>query len=263
MGQGPAQAIRALIRERFEGVGRLYTPAGLARLQQAHVCVVGIGGVGCWAAEAIARAGVGQITLVDLDDVCVSNINRQLHAFDDTVGRAKVEVMAERIRAINPAAVVHARQMFFTASTAAELLAPAYAHVIDAIDGTTNKSLLVARCRERGLPIVVVGGAGGRRNPTAIRVADLARSTHDRLLVAVRNRLRKEHGFPSGDALFGVDCVYSVERAVMTGPDGDSCAAGEPGARLTCEGGYGSACHVTGAFGFAAAGHVLGKICAG
>ena len=118
MGESPAPAFRALIRERFDGVSRLYSPAGLVRLQQAHVCIVGLGGVGCWAAEAIARAGVGQITLVDLDDLCVSNINRQLHALDGTVGRAKVEVMAERIRAINPAAVVHARQLFFTASTA-------------------------------------------------------------------------------------------------------------------------------------------------
>lgn len=252
-----------MIGDRFDGIGRLYSPAGLGRLQAAHVAVVGIGGVGCWAAEALARSGVGEITLVDLDEVCVSNINRQLHALEGTVGRAKVGVMAERIRAINPGAVVHARQEFFTESTAAELLVPAYDYVIDAIDSTAHKCLLIARCRGRGTPVVVVGGAGGRVDPTAIRVVDLARSTHDRLLEAVRSRLRKEYGFPRGGALFGVDCVCSIERAVYPGSEGEGCAPREPGLRLNCEGGYGSACHVTGAFGFAAAGHVIGRLAGG
>jgi tRNA A37 threonylcarbamoyladenosine dehydratase len=250
------------IRGRFEGVARLYTAAGLARLQRAHVCVVGIGGVGSWTVEALARSGVGRLTLVDLDEVCVSNVNRQLHALDGTIGRAKVDVMAERVRAIHPGAEVHARAMFFTESTAEELLAPAYDYVVDAIDSTPKKCLMIARCRERGLPILTVGAAGGRRDGTALRVADLARSTHDRLLEGVRSRLRRDFGFPRGGASFGVDCVYSVEPAVVpeSETEAEACGPREPGMKLACEGGYGSACHVTGAFGLAAAGHVVAQL---
>lgn len=250
--------------DRFEGVARLYSAAGLARLQSAHVGVIGIGGVGCWAAEALARAGVGRLTLVDLDDVCVSNVNRQLHALDGTVGRPKAEVMAERLRLINPAVTVDACLKFFTPSTAEELLTPAYDYLVDAIDSTSNKCWLIARCRERGLRLVTAGGAGGRKDPTQIRVADLARSTHDRLLEAVRTRLRREHGFPRGASLFGVEAVYSTEPAVYPGGAGDACPGNvrrELGVKLNCEGGYGSACHVTGTFGFVAAGVVLRGLC--
>src|SRR5690242_14903112 len=146
--------------ERFGGVARLYGASGLEKLRAAHVCVVGIGGVGTWAAEALARSGVGAITLVDLDEVCVTNINRQLHALTETIGRSKVEVMAERIRAINPECHVETEQKFFNAQTAKELLAPKYDFVLDAIDSVTNKVLLLARCRNRKLPVVACGGAG-------------------------------------------------------------------------------------------------------
>jgi tRNA A37 threonylcarbamoyladenosine dehydratase len=251
--------------ERFEGIERLYSSDGLNRLARAHVCVVGIGGVGSWGVEALARTGIGRMTLVDLDEVCLSNINRQLPALENTIGRSKVEVMAERVLSINPSVAVHARQSFFTAATADELLsqpvssAPAYDCVLDAIDNTANKCLLIARWRKQGIPVVTVGGAGGRKDPTAIRIADLARTTHDRLLDAVRSRLRKEHGFPRGDELFGVSCVYSTEPMVSpeTNPH---CPPVPAGARLNCEGGYGSACHVTGAFGFAAAGEVIRRL---
>jgi tRNA threonylcarbamoyladenosine dehydratase len=248
---------------RFDGIARLYSAAGLARLRQAHVCVVGLGGVGSWTTEALARSGIGQITLIDLDEICVSNINRQLPALEDTVGMAKVAVMAARLRAINPALLVHPRQMFFTEANAEELLAQKYSYVVDAIDGSSKKSLLIAGCRARGLAVVTVGAAGGRTDPTAIRVADLARSTHDRLLVGVRNILRREHGFPKDGLPFGVDCVYSTEPIRDRPLENSSCARTElalPGKGLNCDGGYGSACHVTGAFGFAAAGLVLGKL---
>src|SRR5580693_700573 len=177
---------------RFSGIARLYGQNGLAKLRAAHVCVVGIGGVGAWAAEALARTGIGALTLVDLDEVCASNINRQLHALTETVGRAKVEVMAERIRAINPDCRVTAEQQFFTEQTAAELLAPKFDFVLDAIDSVTNKVLLLANCRRKNLPVVACGGAGGRRDGTAVRLADLAKVTHDRLLAEVRKNLRKE-----------------------------------------------------------------------
>src|SRR6516225_5042178 len=139
---------------RFGGIARLYGQGGLLKLRAAHVCVVGIGGVGTWAAEALARSGIGAITLVDLDEVCVTNINRQLHALTETVGRSKVEVMAERIRAINPECKILAEQKFFNEQTAEELLASKFDFVLDAIDSVSNKVLLLAKCREKNLPVV-------------------------------------------------------------------------------------------------------------
>ena len=251
---------------RFGGIARLYGKGGLEKLRAAHVCVIGIGGVGAWAAEALARSGVGALTLVDLDEVCVTNINRQLHALTETVGRAKVAAMAERIRAINPNCRVTTAQTFFTEQTAAELLAPEFDFVLDAIDDVTNKVLLLVRCHEETLPVIACGGAGGRRELTSIRVGDLSKASHDMLLAEVRRRLRKEHHFPAERSVMGVPCVYSVEKRVFPQPDGSVCemrSEAEDGARLNCNGGLGSATFVTGAFGFAAAGFVVRKIAEG
>ncbi len=251
---------------RFGGIARLYGKAGLQKLCAAHVCVVGIGGVGTWAAEALARSGIGALTLVDLDEVCVTNINRQLHALTETVGRAKVEVMAERIRAINPDCRVTAEQRFFNEQTADELLAPKYDFILDAIDNVPNKVLLLVCCQEKKLPVIACGGAGGRRELTSVRVGDLSKASHDKLLSEVRRRLRKEHGFPAEHSAMGVECVYSVEKTIFPQPDGSVCEMRndtEDGARLNCDGGLGSATFVTGAFGFAAAGSVVQKIAEG
>ena len=248
---------------RFGGIARLYGKSGLEKLRAAHVCVVGIGGVGTWAAEALARSGIGAITLVDLDEVCMTNINRQLHALTETVGRAKVEAMAKRIRAINPECKIFAEQKFFNAQTAEELLAPKYDFVLDAIDDVTNKVLLLMQCRDKKIPAITSGGAGGRRELTAVRVGDLSQASHDKLLAEVRRRLRTEHGFPAGQSAMNVACVYSVERTVYPQADGSVCemrSAAEDGTRLNCNGGLGSATFVTGAFGFAAAGFVVRKI---
>jgi len=251
---------------RFGGIARLYGKGGLEKLRAAHVGVVGVGGVGTWAAEALARSGIGAITLVDLDEVCVTNINRQLHALTETVGRAKVEAMAERIRAINPGCRVTAEQKFFNEQTAEELLAPKYDFVLDAIDDVTNKILLLVRCREKSLPVIACGGAGGRRELTAVRVGDLSQASHDKLLAEVRRKLRQEHGFPNGHSAMDLPCVYSVERTVYPQADGSVCemrSAAEDGTRLNCNGGLGSATFVTGAFGFAAAGFIVRKIAEG
>jgi tRNA A37 threonylcarbamoyladenosine dehydratase len=251
---------------RFGGIARLYGRDGLQRLRAAHVCVVGIGGVGTWAVEALARSGVGALTLVDLDEICVTNINRQLHALTETVGRAKVEAMAERVSAINPGCQVHCEPKFFNAATAGDLLAPPFDYVCDAIDSVTNKVLLLASCRERKLPVVSAGGAGGRRDATLVRIADLARVSHDRLLAEVRKKLRREHGFPADGSPMSLDCVYSAEAPVFAQPDGSVCgtrAETEDGARWNCDGGLGSATFVTGAFGFAAAGLIVRNIAAG
>lgn len=250
---------------RFGGIARLVGAHGLQRLRAAHVCVVGIGGVGSWTVEALARSGVGALTLIDLDEVCVTNINRQLHALDGTVGRAKVDVMAERVRLINPECRVTPVAEFFTEANAARLLAPDFSFVVDAIDSVSNKCRLLALCRERKLPVVSCGAAGGRLDATGVRVADLADVTHDRLLSEVRKRLRKEHGFPPLGKKLGVPCVFSPETPVE--PEPPACAAEGHGSeappRLNCEWGYGSATFVTGTFGFAAAGWVVRRLAAG
>ena len=257
---------------RFGGIARLYGAAALSRFRAAHVLVIGIGGVGSWVVEALARSGIGRLTLVDLDDVCVSNINRQLHALDSTVGRSKVEVMAERVRAISPEARVEGRVEFFTADTASRLLGleaglgsedrPDF--VVDAIDAMSNKVRLIALCHGAGIPLVVCGGAGGRRDPTAVRVADLATVTHDRLLSEVRKRLRQKHGFSRTAKKLRIDCVHSAEAPVFPDRDGQVCATrasdNEMPLRLNCESGFGSATQVTGTFGFAAAARVLARL---
>jgi tRNA threonylcarbamoyladenosine dehydratase len=241
---------------RFGGLARLYGAGGLQRLLRAKVCLVGLGGVGSWAAEALARSAVGQITLVDLDDVCLSNVNRQLHALDGAFGRSKVEVMAERIQAIHPGCRVRAVAEFFTAATAEEILETRFDFVLDAIDQVANKCLLIARCRQKDIPIVSVGGAGGRRDPAAVRVADLAQTSHDALLQQVRKKLRDDHGFArEAKTPFGVPCVFSTEAAR---PPAEGCAG-----RVTCDNGYGTASFVTGTFGLVAASCVVSSIAAG
>ncbi len=248
---------------RFGGIARLVSQAGLARLRAAHVCVVGLGGVGSWTVEALARSGVGALTLIDLDEVCVTNVNRQLHALEGTVGRAKVAVMAERVRLINPECRVTAVPEFFTEHSAQRLLAPDFTYVVDAIDALGNKCRLLALCRARGLPAITCGAAGGRLDATAVRVADLADATHDRLLAEVRKRLRQEHGFPPPGQKLAVAAVFSPEAPVL--PEPPACAAAGPGSvppRLNCEWGYGAATFVTGTFGFAAAGWVVRRISA-
>jgi tRNA A37 threonylcarbamoyladenosine dehydratase len=251
------------LEKRFGGVARLYGRSGLDRLLRAHVCVVGVGGVGSWTVEALARSGVGAITMIDLDEVCITNVNRQLPAMEGTVGRAKVEVLAERIAAIHPECAVRAEQEFFTASTADRFLAGSYSWVIDAIDVPRNKCLLIASCRDRGIPVLTVGGAGGRRDATAVRVEDLGRSGHDALLRVVRRGLRSDYGFPKEHgAAFGVPCVYSQESPFFPWADGSVCSRKEEGSSLAldCSSGFGAATFVTGVFGFAAAGEVVRRI---
>lgn len=243
--------------QRFEGVARLYGAEGAARLRRAHVGVVGTGGVGSWTVEALARSGVGALTLVDLDEVCVTNTNRQVMATVEHVGRPKAIVLAERVRAIHPACAVDPRVEYFADTTAEGLLAVPFDVLVDAIDRPSLKALLIAGCRQRGRAVVTVGGAGGRRDPTAVRVDDLARTSRDPLLAQVRSLLRQRHGFPRGETPFEVPCVFSTEP--LRYPEEPSqVAAGDPGmppnvsdaARVRR---FGTACFVTGTFGFTAA----------
>jgi tRNA A37 threonylcarbamoyladenosine dehydratase len=241
---------------RFSGIERLYGAGSLTRLAAAHVCVVGIGGVGSWAAEALARSGVGRLTLIDLDHVAESNINRQIQALATTLGQAKVTAMKERIAQINPDCMVECSEEFVTPENVTTLL-PACAVVIDAIDQMRAKAALIVCCRASKTPIVITGGAGGRADPTRIRIDDLSRTTQDALASKLRAYLRKEHGFTRDPKKkFGVACVYSdepIRRPVAAACDVD--AAGLHG--LNCAG-YGSSVAVTAGFGFAAAAHCLG-----
>lgn len=252
--------------ERFGGVARLFGRAGLRRLQAAHVAVVGVGGVGSWVVEGLARSGIGALTLIDLDDVCVTNVNRQLPALDGNIGRAKVEALAERVRAINPACRVEAVPEFFTAASASRLLATDFNYVVDAIDKVGNKALLVATCWARGLPVLTVGGAGGKRDATQVRAGDLGEAWGDELLRQMRKRLRREHGFAHGDQTgrmhWGIRCVWSSESPIYPWADGTCAAEPEPGTELAldCASGFGTAVFVTGAFGLAAAGEVVRAI---
>ncbi len=246
---------------RFGGIERLYGAGALTRARAAHVTVIGIGGVGSWAAEALARSGVGRLTLIDLDHVAESNINRQVHALGSTLGAAKVLAMRSRILAINPACDVACIEEFIDERNIAELLPPCNA-VIDAIDHVRAKAALIAHCRRAGLRIVTTGGAGGRTDPTRIELTDLSRTTQDALASKVRARLRKEYGFTRDPKKkFGVDCVFSPEQSrrggetcAMPGADGFDAGAG-----LNCAG-YGSSVAVTASFGFAAAARVLAAI---
>jgi tRNA A37 threonylcarbamoyladenosine dehydratase len=251
---------------RFSALARLHGAAGLERLRAAHVCVVGVGGVGSWAVEALARSGIGALTLIDLDDVCVTNVNRQLPALEGTFGRPKIDVLAERVRLINPDARIATHAEFFTAASATHLLEPRYDFVADAIDRAAHKCQLIAACRERGLPVITSGGAGGKRDATAVRVADLAHSVGDDLLRQVRRQLRGEFGFPRDvAATFGMACVFSAEKPVFPWAEGVCRGEPEPGSTraLDCASGFGTACHVTAAFGLAMAGEIVNRIAEG
>ncbi|MBI2518294.1 MAG: tRNA threonylcarbamoyladenosine dehydratase [Opitutae bacterium] len=248
---------------RFGGLARLYGAAALPRLHAAHVRVVGVGGVGSWVVESLARSGLGALTLVDLDDVCVTNTNRQSHAHDGNIGRPKVAALAERIRAINPDCRVTAVTEFFTAKTAGQLLATPSDWTVDAIDRMSTKALLIAECMQRGRRVLTVGGAGGKRDATRIRVGDLGESQGDELLRQVRKKLRRDHGFAHGEGnIYGVPCVFSGEKPVYPWADGTCSTEPEQGASLNldCATGFGTASFITGAFGFAAAGEVVRRI---
>jgi tRNA A37 threonylcarbamoyladenosine dehydratase len=258
-------------QRRFGGIERLYGSGALRRAAAAHVVVVGIGGVGSWAAEALARSGIGRLTLIDLDHVAESNVNRQVHALETSFGAAKVVAMRERIAAINPACAVAAVEEFIDAANVATLIPPCDA-VIDAIDQVRAKAALIAHCRRAGIRIVTTGGAGGRCDPTRIEVIDLARTTQDALASKVRAQLRRDYGYTRDPKKkFGVDCVFSPEqiRRPAGAVPGDtaahnSCAVEEDfdaAAGLACAG-YGSSVAVTAGFGFAAAARVLAGILA-
>lgn len=244
---------------RFGGIARLYGNQALARLGGAHICVIGIGGVGSWTAEGLARSGIGRLTLIDLDHVAESNVNRQIHAVEGTLGQAKVLAMKDRVATINPACEVTTIEEFITPDNVADVL-PRCDAVVDAIDQVRAKAALIVHCRRLGIPLVTTGGAGGKSDPAMIRVDDLARTTQDPLAAKLRAALRRDHGFARDPRRkFGIDCVYSLEP--VRRPEAAACDVNEVNEGLhglNCAG-YGSSVCVTAGFGFAAASRVLAR----
>ncbi|HEU0277782.1 MAG TPA: tRNA threonylcarbamoyladenosine dehydratase [Rhodanobacteraceae bacterium] len=253
-----------MIDPRFAGIERLYGSGSGARLAAARVAVVGVGGVGSWAAEAFTRSGVGHLTLIDADEICVSNVNRQLHALGSTLGRSKVQVMAARMRDISPEVEIETIERFLTPATLDALLDRGFDLVLDACDAFRVKVEMVAWCRRRKLPLIVCGSAGGRTDPTQIRVRDLSRTEHDALLSLTRRKLRQAFHFPANpQRYFGVPAVYSLENVRYPQADGSVCGtrpAGGDSLRLGCAGGLGAAMHVTASFGLVAAGRALERL---
>jgi len=241
---------------------RVYGDAGVQHLPSLRIAVIGVGGVGSWAVEALARTGVGHLTLVDHDDVTSSNINRQLPALDSTLGRPKVEVLKERIADINPKCHVDAEEDFLVEKNLEHYLLRDFDMVIDAIDNIRFKAAMINYCRRQKVPIITTGGAGGRVNPLAVDVADLSKTWNDALAAKVRSRLRAEYGYTRNPKRrFGVDCVYSTEQPVYPDGEGQTTQSkpGVPGVRLDCTQGYGSTSFVTGTFGLVAAAHAVSK----
>ncbi len=246
---------------RFGGVGRLFGEEGARRLASAHVVVVGLGGVGSWAVEALVRTFVGRITLIDGDDVALSNTNRQLPAFEGAYGRAKAEVLKERCLLINPECRVDVRKAFVTPENAADVIPTDCDWLIDCIDDLKGKAALHAAARRMGVRTVCAGGAGARTDASYIEVADLARVKGDPLLGKLRTILRKEYGFPAGAAdgrskLFGIPAVYSTEPLRQPGADSLEAIGADPGTRI----GFGSCVAVTGSAGLRLAGIVINEI---
>lgn len=263
--------------DRFGGIERLYGISAMEKFRAAHVCVIGIGGIGSWAVEALARSGVGKITMIDLDEICITNVNRQLHAMDGQIGKQKTAAMAERVTAINPDCQLTIVEAFFSQRNAEDILDQGFDYLIDSIDQVHSKALLLDGCRKRNIPVISCGGAGGLRDPSLIKVDDLSRSYRDPLLHKVRVDLRKRYGFPVGTdpvkkikgRKFYIDCIFSSESPVYQDCSGevttqkpaptiDGNSKGQT--KLNCTVGLGSSTHMTATFGFIAVSRCLATL---
>lgn len=258
---------------RFGGISRLYGVTASQKLNEANFCVIGIGGVGSWVAEALARNGIGSITLIDLDDICTTNVNRQIHALTNTIGQSKVDVMAERILQINPSCNVEVIEDFITRENLTTLLDKPYDFIIDAIDSVDIKSRIIDFCRRNKKPIITIGGAGGQIDPSQISIVDLSKTYQDPLLAKVKNQLRREFNFPKADLKkaakrkFSIDAVFSTEqlRYPKNDDSGDICLQKpeqtdtQTNRHLDCQTGFGATTHVTATFAFFAVGRAIDK----
>lgn len=242
---------------RFNGVMKIYGTESLSKFNQAHICVIGVGGVGSWVVEALARSGIGNLNLIDLDHIVESNINRQIQALESTFGQAKVVALINRIKEINPAIQVTPQEIFIEPSNLDQLIHSDFNLVLDCIDNSYNKAALLAYCLQKGIKVISVGGAGGRRNPFKIKVADLNAVGRDKLLAKTRNRMRQEFGCVlQPKQPIGIQCVYSDEPQMQTC---NSTPIQAMTGGLQCNG-YGSVVTVTATFGFMAAALALEQL---
>lgn len=250
-------------KQRFGGIERLYETQGLASLEQAHFTVVGVGGVGTWVAEGFARSGVGTITLIDIDDICITNTNRQAHALQDTIGQAKVSAMAHRIKLINPDCIVNEIEDFVIADNVSQYLTQSMDIVIDATDSIPAKAAMIAYCKRNKINIITIGGAGGQIDPRLVTSGDLAKTIQDPLAAKLRSELRRQYNFSKNPKRhFGIECIYSTEQ--LRYPQGDGTVgkqklSGEGAVKLDCETGFGASVAVTGTFGFVAVAQAINK----
>ncbi len=238
---------------RYGGIQRLYGLKAFEKLKQSHVLVIGLGGVGSWIVEALARSGVGQITLVDFDDICVSNTNRQIHALQGEIGKLKSLALKERCLKINPEIRLNSFDLPYDSESSDLIFSSPYDLVIDAIDDGRKKFDLVLDCKKRNLKQIVVGAAGGRKDPTKLRTSDLSSTQQDQLLAQLRYRLRHEADFPRSGS-FNIGCVYSIVRPVYANEDMTLCLERPTSFKkaLDCHSGFGTATHLTGSLGFMA-----------
>jgi tRNA threonylcarbamoyladenosine dehydratase len=246
------------ITYRFGGIERLMGTAALEKLQSSHVLVIGIGGVGSWAAEALVRSGIGEITLMDADDVCITNTNRQLHALNSTIGKPKVEVMKDRLIQINPNLKINILNDFLTEKNINETLDERFDYIFDAIDNVKLKCLMLIICRKKKISLLMAGGAAGKIDPTKITVANLEKSINDMLLMRVKKKLRRDYGFPKDKTRFRTKCIFSSELAKYPDGQGGVCEEKPAGnLKLDCHTGMGTATFITGTFGFVASSHIV------
>jgi len=241
---------------RFGGISRLYGQQAFNILRDSHFCVIGVGGVGSWVAESLARTGIGEITLIDHDGIAASNINRQIHSLSNTIDQSKVETMALRIEQINPECKINIIDDFITQANCQKYLEQGYDYVIDAIDSIKFKCAIIYYCKRNEIPIITTGGAGGLTDPTMINVSDLAKTWNDPLAAKVRSQLRYQYNYTRNPKrLFGIKCVYSTQQQQYPKDDGsvDYSKPGVKGVHLDCAMGFGSATQVTATFGFVAA----------
>ncbi len=249
---------------RFSGIQRLYGDDGLEKILNANIVVIGIGGVGSWAAEALARSGVGRLTLIDNDILCETNINRQIHALSNTLEQSKVVVMAERLKQINPEIIIEIFEEYITKDNTGDFIDSRFDFVIDGIDSVMSKAALIAFCKRNKIPLITIGAAGGQTDPTKITIKDLSRASGDPLLAKIRNELRRHYNYPRNvKRTFSIEAVFSEQQLIYPQQDGTVSQArprDQELANLNCSGGFGAASFVTAGFAFAAVSRVLNKI---
>ena len=246
----------------FAGIARLYGREAYALIQNMHVCVIGIGGVGSWVVEALARSAVGKITLIDFDTIAQSNMNRQIHTLSNTIDEKKCLAMQERVKNINPDCIVNVIDNFITLDNMEDLLSRDYDYVVDAIDSIKFKAGLIYYCKRNKIPVITTGGAGGLTDPSVIKVVDLTKTYNDALAAKVRSTLRDQYNFTKNPKRrFAIDCVFSSQQQLYPREDGTVSheKPGIHGVSLDCRFGYGAASFVTGTFGFIAAAHIIRK----